>query len=93
MLMPAATPPVGLATKTGLGTAVLAFASGIVNLAASGPPAETITTLSGGFVLVVTVLVGRYAQAIHLPHVAQVVAQVVDKVLEDKLKDALKPKP
>lgn len=87
--MPPTAVPVGLATKTGLSTAILAFLSAIANIAAGGPPAETITTMSGGFVLVATVLVGRYAQAVHLPHFAQVIAQVVDKVLERKLKDAL----
>jgi hypothetical protein len=80
---PAAAPvPVGLATKSGLTTAVLAFVAGAVHLVAGGPIEETVTLLGGGFAALMTVLIGRYWQAAKMPHSVEVIAKILDELLE-----------
>lgn len=76
---------VGLATKTGLGGAAMYTAAGIVNLIADGPIEATVSGLALGFGCLVTVLLGRYWQAVKIPHTIENVAKIVDKVLESRL--------
>jgi hypothetical protein len=83
---PAAKVPVGLATKSALATVATAFASAVVNALAGGPVPETITAASVGVVTLVTMLVGRYGQAIALHGTPLGIAKIVDRLLDEKLK-------
>lgn len=86
-----ATPPVGVATKSGLGTAGLAFAAGAVNLLSNGPIEETVTLLGGGFATVLGVMVGRYWQAAKVPAGVERVADLVDDLLERRMSEPARP--
>ena len=77
-------PPIekGLATKSLLGTTILAFIGGVANLAAGGPLEQTVTLLGGGFATIITMAVGRYWQASKVPPIVVRVAQIADRLLE-----------
>lgn len=83
------TPPVGIATKSILVTAGLAFAAAVANALAGGPVQDTITAASTGTLTLITMAVGRYGQAIALHGLPGTVIKVVDQILERKLKDMI----
>lgn len=88
--MPAEAPhtkvPVGIATKSALATAATAFASAVVNALAGGPTTDTVTAAAVGIVTLITMLVGRYGQAIALHGTPLRIAQIVDRLLDERLK-------
>lgn len=90
--MPATVPPpakvpVGLATKSALSTAGLAFASAVINTLAGGPSTETVTAAVIGASTLITMLVGRYAQAVKLHGTPLSIAKLIDRLLDEKLKE------
>jgi hypothetical protein len=78
--------PVGLATKSALVTVATAFASAVVNALAGGPTSDTITAATVGAATLLTMLVGRYGQAIALHGAPLRIAQIVDRLLDERLK-------
>jgi hypothetical protein len=89
---PAAHPPipVGLATKSGLSTAILTFAGGAANLIAGGATGDTAILFGSGTASLLGVLLGRYWQASRVPPIVQRVAQIADQLLEQQIKNQVR---
>jgi hypothetical protein len=77
--------PVGTSTKAGIAGAIAYALGGVMNLLAGGPIEATVAGLTASFGCIATVMVGRYAQAVKVPHTIQNLAKIADMVLEHKL--------
>lgn len=81
----ATAPSVGISTRAGLLGAGTYFVGAMANLLAGGPVEATIAGVTLSFGSLATVMIGRYAQSVKVPHSIENIAKILDGLLEQRL--------